>query len=299
MTAASTVEDVSAETVQFIVASTGVDDAGSAVGTIIYAKVAKSPILNSSKTGVGNVLDTSFAWGTGDVLTDQVTFPNQVWEELNSDWSKTRAVKMAEFAATYLTVDGQYAIDHRTGLIIGRKDDTGATDTADYSCYTVSASSSGSSGEPDETAFVAGTTVVQPMAGVASDGVTPTDVAVGEIGGLAMTTDRALWSYLAYLNAGEDQTNNVQRVRFPGSYSYISTATTTTVKSGFGYLNSITISEVVASTIIVYDNTAGSGTIIASFPASAPAMTYFIEASFATGLTIVTAGASKLSVSYQ
>ena len=102
-----------------------------------------------------------------------------------------------------------------------------------------------------------------------------------------------------YATTAEDNTVGVFKVEQRFSYSYISSATTTTVKSGAGFLNAITITEAVASTIIVYDNTAGSGTIIASFVASAGVGTYHFNVSFGTGLTIVTAGASKLTTSYR
>jgi hypothetical protein len=49
----------------------------------------------------------------------------------------------------------------------------------------------------------------------------------------------------------------------------------------------------------VYDNTAGSGTIIAVLKASVVEGTYELGVKFNTGLTIVTAGASKLTVSYR
>lgn len=109
-------------------------------------------------------------------------------------------------------------------------------------------------------------------------------------------TNGNLWVTLGTKISGEDQTNDVMKVEQQFTNTYISTATTTTIKSGAGFLKSITITEAVASTIIVYDNTAGSGTIIASFVASAAVQTYELNALFSTGLTIVTAGASKLSV---
>src|SRR5882757_2249297 len=48
------------------------------------------------------------------------------------------------------------------------------------------------------------------------------------------------------------------------TYNHIATAATTTVKSGAGTLHTITINSLgtVASTLTVYDNTAGSGTVI-------------------------------------
>lgn len=107
----------------------------------------------------------------------------------------------------------------------------------------------------------------------------------------------SLKTTMATLISGENQSINRMMVVNYCTGTYISTATTTTIKSGSGVLHAITITESVASTIIVYDNTAGSGTIIASFPASATAQTYQINVSFSIGCTVVTAGASKLTVS--
>lgn len=80
--------------------------------------------------------------------------------------------------------------------------------------------------------------------------------------------------------------------------AYISTATTTTVKSGRGRLHSIVIGETAAGSITIYDNTAASGTVIGVLKASIVEGTYEFDCAFNTGLTIVTAGASKITVNY-
>lgn len=84
------------------------------------------------------------------------------------------------------------------------------------------------------------------------------------------------------------------------SYKNISTTTTTVVKSGAGILHAITINTTAAAAITVYDNTAGSGTAIATIAAS-PVIgsTFLYDVSFSTGLTIVTAGNSNITVSYR
>jgi len=81
----------------------------------------------------------------------------------------------------------------------------------------------------------------------------------------------------------------------------IKTATTTTVKSGAGFLHSITVLGGTLGTIAVYDNTAASGTEIApTFTPAAGAMeTLIFDCQFSTGLTIITGAATVLSVSYQ
>lgn len=97
----------------------------------------------------------------------------------------------------------------------------------------------------------------------------------------------------------EDNVANVAKVEQRGSYAHIASATTTVVKSGAGFVHSITVNTTSAGAITVYDNTAGSGTVIAVLKASIVEATYALDVSFSTGLTIVTAGASDLTVSYR
>ena len=82
-------------------------------------------------------------------------------------------------------------------------------------------------------------------------------------------------------------------------FNNIATQTTTVVKTGSGHLHSITINTTAAAAITIYDNTAGSGTTIATIAAS-PAIgsTFLFDVAFNTGLTIVTAGASNITVAY-
>jgi len=81
----------------------------------------------------------------------------------------------------------------------------------------------------------------------------------------------------------------------------ISSATTTVVKSGTGTLASITILGGTLGAITVYDNTAASGTTIcpAFTPAAGSMETLTFNVGFTNGLTIVTAAATVLQVSYQ
>jgi len=81
-------------------------------------------------------------------------------------------------------------------------------------------------------------------------------------------------------------------------HTYISTTTTTTVKSGTGRLHSIVIGTTAAGSIIVYDNTAASGTIIATLKSSVVEGTYLFDVKFTTGLTIVSAANSLFTVTW-
>jgi hypothetical protein len=82
------------------------------------------------------------------------------------------------------------------------------------------------------------------------------------------------------------------------NYAYISTATTTQVHSGQGQLVRIILGETAAGAISVIDNTTGSTVNLASLKASIAEGTYEFGINYSTGLRIITAGASKLTVVY-
>lgn len=117
------------------------------------------------------------------------------------------------------------------------------------------------------------------------DDTSPTAITENQFGNVRMSADRSLLT-------------SVQN-----SFSHISTATTTTVKSGAGTLHSITINALgtVASSTTVYDNTAGSGTVIAVINSLTISGTLTYDAQFSTGLTLVTTGtvAPDVTVSYK
>lgn len=82
-------------------------------------------------------------------------------------------------------------------------------------------------------------------------------------------------------------------------YKNIASAVTTVIKSGAGTLKSITINTTAAGTITIYDNTSAAGNKIATIAAS-PAIgsVFHYDVKFDVGLTIVTAGASDITVSF-
>ncbi len=82
--------------------------------------------------------------------------------------------------------------------------------------------------------------------------------------------------------------------------TYISTATTTVVRTGAAKLNRIIIGETSAGAITVYDGVSTAGRVIAVLKVSIPEGVYdFGDVRCVDGLTIVTAGASKLTVVYE
>jgi phage-related protein len=84
-----------------------------------------------------------------------------------------------------------------------------------------------------------------------------------------------------------------------GVSAAVSTATTTTVKSGAGFINIIRVIGGTLGSVTIYDNTAASGTVL--LPTVTPvANGVLLEGvSFGTGLTIVTAAATVITVSYR
>ena len=124
------------------------------------------------------------------------------------------------------------------------------------------------------------------------------DSTTASMGHTVKGTSGAAWVLNVAVEPGHDSTLDRTWGGWRGSGSYISTATTTTVKSGAGVLHAITLTETAAGTITIYDNTAASGTVICVLKASIVEGTYVFDRAFSTGLTIVTGAASKLHVSY-
>ena len=125
----------------------------------------------------------------------------------------------------------------------------------------------------------------------------PTTRTEGQFGVLQADSLGNLKETLGTTIAGEDIPNDVTKVEFRNNATYISTATTTVVKTGAGLLHTIVVQGGTTGTIIGYDNTAASGTILFSFDTTVALATYTFDVSFAIGLTVVTSAATKLTVS--
>jgi hypothetical protein len=107
-----------------------------------------------------------------------------------------------------------------------------------------------------------------------------------------------------YAPVAEDNAAGRFLVEQRNSYTNITTATTTVVKSGAGFLHLIMVNSAAASaTITLYDNTAASGTKIATITMPgvllANQANFRYDVSFNTGLTIVTTGTEDISVSWR
>jgi hypothetical protein len=112
---------------------------------------------------------------------------------------------------------------------------------------------------------------------------------------VTITTDLSLYIRVASINRlGESSTESI--------YKYISGASTTVCKYGSGKIHNFIINDGAAgSSITIYDNTAGTGTIIGTIntaTVSAPVSLDF-NCPFFTGLTIVVVNAVNFTVIYE
>jgi hypothetical protein len=80
--------------------------------------------------------------------------------------------------------------------------------------------------------------------------------------------------------------------------TYISTATTTQVKTGACTLHYIVVNTTAAGTIKVIDGTSGTTANVATLVASIAEGTYKFHCVMKSGIRIVTAGASDITVCY-
>lgn len=125
----------------------------------------------------------------------------------------------------------------------------------------------------------------------------PTTLSDGDRGEMQVDKDGFLLVNLGKAIKGEDLNNDVMKVQQQMSYQYISTATTTTIP-GANFLHSIIVTGGTAGTIVIYNNSAGSGAVVASFDSTNALETYTFNCKLSTGLTIVTGAATKLTVLY-
>lgn len=85
----------------------------------------------------------------------------------------------------------------------------------------------------------------------------------------------------------------------PLSATNITTGTTTTVKSGRGNLGRLVVNTTAAGAITIYDSLTATGTKIGTLKSSIAEGTYTYECRFLIGLTIVTAAASDITVTWE
>jgi len=101
----------------------------------------------------------------------------------------------------------------------------------------------------------------------------------------------------------EDNVAGVLKTELRYSYTYqAGTTAGVTIKSGAGFLHSVTIAPLATATITLYDNTAASGTVIFQSTAmiAGNPCTIILDVSFSTGLELVIATANaNVTVSWR
>lgn len=88
-----------------------------------------------------------------------------------------------------------------------------------------------------------------------------------------------------------------QRVFMVFTYKNVVGAGTTTIKSGAGILHIMCVNTV-GTTVVLFDNTAGSGTKIGSWTSTSLGC-FQMDVQYTLGLTAVVVGASDLTFSFQ
>lgn len=119
-----TISSVSSESLSFFTQA-GAADAGEAAGTVVIAKLAKSPVLNlfGDRLGEysGSALSTSISFSTG-VMDSTLECGFIMDGDLNQRITKT-------VASMATKSNGAWACDYLTGLIIVKKKTTGTSQT--------------------------------------------------------------------------------------------------------------------------------------------------------------------------
>lgn len=118
----------------------------------------------------------------------------------------------------------------------------------------------------------------------------------GQRGDLQVDASAELITTLGTRIAGENLGATINRLMTAPSYTAtrITSATTTTAKSGEGIIGGFFVEVALTGTVTVYNNTAGSGTILTILPIGTVAGYHPFPASFTTGCTAVTSAADRV-----
>lgn len=141
---------------------------------------------------------------------------------------------------------------------------------------------------------------------VGTDGklaVTPTSnsaVNVAQVAGTTTDTNsgnKSAGTLRVVLATDQPTPTNALNVQVSNSFANVAANATTTHKTGAGVLHTLTINtKGVTSAVVIYDNTAGSGTKIATIDTTLDTVTLCFDCAFATGLTTVTTGGTPADI---
>jgi len=267
----TTVSTSSSATVQLYYYAAGVrtSDAGQAAGTVVDAVFVHKNILNSIGTNVATANDTSLAY-TCTALTTELEWAARpdiqaLMEGLDNQTLSTRASQIGA-----VLNNGEFIIDYRRGLLIGKKATTASTMTS--VTYTYSAGGSGAItsiipgtgatnlGKAEDSVHASGDTGVLALI-VRSDTPANTAGTTGDYSAPINDANGNLWSTLGTKISGEDQTNDVMKTQTQMAYTNISASAL--IKSGAGQLAGFVVNSCGAgATIKLWDNTSATTTVL-------------------------------------
>lgn len=231
----------------------------SVVGTGTEAAAQRVTIASDS-TGLLSVDDNG-----GALTVDNAgTFAVQAAATLNAETTKViGVVRNSDGAGNLLTSNsttpsGKYSLDVNINSILG----TAPTTVGKLDIKTVDTVTTLTGGGVANNAADSGNPVK--VGGIYNATAPVLDTA--DRGDLQLDVNGNVQSNLRTLISGEDQTNDVLKTEHQFSYAYCTADTA--VKAAAGFLHSLTFAQTdaapTAGTIIVYDNTAESGTIVYS-----------------------------------
>lgn len=315
------VTSVSSETVQLYYFSGGTltQDAGQAAGTVVVGYLAYDRVKNRAGTWEGSKKDSSLSF-TSTALTSEVELiPSSFLEGLDDS---SEAVRVAAIGAKL--AQGEYVVDYANGIIYGKKASTQTSLTS--TAYKIklgggggSTSSAGADGVSNTTNSLVtssrisgfnGTTWDRIKAGIttvtstltgwlntlpwAIYNASPTARTEGQGGPIQSDANGRVIVTLGTAIAGENLNSNRIETAHPATPTRITSATTTTARSGAGILHTILVEAALTGTVTIYDNTAGSGTVLAILPIGFAAGAYTLDIAFGTGCTLVTSAADRV-----
>lgn len=270
---------ITGETVSLYYSSSGTRtvDAGQAAGVVVEAVLAYAPIASSSGDQVGTAENTSLSF-TSTAFTTEIRLSHEDIERLDGISFAQKLSLVQTFVANKKTADaagvptvmanGDYIVDYRHGVIIGKKASTQTTLTsAAYKVVTKGSTIS------QPTASNLNAQVVGNVASDAADSGNPVKVGlkVNVTSPTFADGDRAdlQGDINAYLKSREQyapqyENNTTGRAVVEHNYTVGRVTADGQIKASSGFIHSITFAAtgtVTAGVITVYANTAESGTI--------------------------------------
>jgi len=267
----TTVSTSSSATVQLYYYAAGVrtSDAGQAAGTVVDAVFVHKNILNSIGTNVATANDTSLAY-TCTALTTELEWAARpdiqaLMEGLDNQTLSTRASQIGA-----VLNNGEFIIDYRRGLLIGKKATTAATMTS--VTYTYSAGGYGAItsvipgtgatnlGKAEDAAHTSGDVGVMILA-KRTDTAASSAGSDGDYATINEDVNGNVWITPGTLTSGEIQ--DINAIRNEPQVSYTNLSASALIYTGPGRVAGFVVNSCAAgATIKLWDNTSAATTVL-------------------------------------